>query len=265
MASTNPLRDFENALITARVASKFVEAKDFPTEDALRQYLKDHPKADPKNHKVTLIGDYKREPKKPKPYVPLTHQYPKHRPKPTEAEKVAARFLASGIPNAITRLNQLSPREPTEITSDTEVNIPGYHIEWDGNGRGPQAPGARYTLRSDDNDARVRDLVITGEAENEAGDDFGSEAREEKRGEWNLVVRKYSATRWSYYLKNPVGGGGGSSSYPNPRAAIAAAIGRGVNDTMGKDKVWVIIQEWDPAAERYRTRKTYWETLKAGR
>jgi len=82
--ANDPVREFENSLIASKVASRFVEAKDFPTEQALKDYLRDHPKADPKNHKVTIIRDYKKPPKAPKPYVPLTHQYPKHRPKPAE-------------------------------------------------------------------------------------------------------------------------------------------------------------------------------------
>ena len=76
------------------------------------------------------------------------------------AERVASEFITSAIPKLITRLNQLNAREPTEIKADTEVRIPGCHIEWDGNGRSQKAPGARYTLRSDENDARLRDLVI---------------------------------------------------------------------------------------------------------
>lgn len=75
------------------------------------------------------------------------------------ASNVASRFAASP-PKKITRLNQLNARGTTEITADTEVVIPGCYIEWDGNGSSQKAVGARWTLRSNSNDARLRDLVI---------------------------------------------------------------------------------------------------------
>lgn len=90
-------------------------------------------------------------------------------------------------------------------------------------------------------------------------------SKDEKRGEWNLYVRKDRKTRWHYFLQNPKGGGGGSSSYTSAKSAIAAAIGRGVADAMGKDKVWVIEQVWDYDAGEdgeYVTKKSYWLDLK---
>ena len=84
----------------------------------------------------------------------------------------------------------------------------------------------------------------------------------QKRGEWNLILSKYSATRWSYFLKNPSGGGSGASSYPSPKAAFHAGVYRvawgepSVNP--GKEKVWVIEQIWDGQKEDYVTKKSYW-------
>lgn len=86
----------------------------------------------------------------------------------------------------------------------------------------------------------------------------GDWSKDQKKGEWNLIISKSRATRWDYFLKNPKGGGGGSTSYKSVKEAIAAAIGRGVADKMGKDKVWVIIQEWDSEKEDYKTKKSYW-------
>jgi hypothetical protein len=95
--SNDLIQKFEDALIADRIASSFLEAKDFPTEEALKQYLKDHPKADPSNHKVTLIQDYKtKAPKKKAPYIPLMHQYPKHRPKPDSGPEGGTK-TASGM------------------------------------------------------------------------------------------------------------------------------------------------------------------------
>lgn len=94
-----------------------------------------------------------------------------------------------------------------------------------------------------------------------AEEDEGASSKDEKRGEFNLYIRKGRATRWDYSLHNPEGGSAGSSSYPSIKAAIAAAIGRGVRDPKGKDRVWVIIQVWDSDKEDYVTKKTYWEPL----
>jgi hypothetical protein len=84
------------------------------------------------------------------------------------ASKVATRF-ASGPPKRITNLKQLDAKKPTEITSDTEVDIPGCYLDWDGNKGSPTAVGAKHTLRSESNDARLRDLVIVGKSKTAAG------------------------------------------------------------------------------------------------
>jgi len=100
-----------------------------------------------------------------------------------------------------------------------------------------------------------------------ASDDDPKQSEDEKSGEWNLLISKYSPTRWRYTLKNPKGGSGGSGAYSTPKAAIAAAIGRGVSDTMGKEKVWVIEQVWNAGKGDdggYETKKTYWLDLKKG-
>lgn len=84
----------------------------------------------------------------------------------------------------------------------------------------------------------------------------------QKRNEWNLSLYKYSASRWSYFLTNPSGGGSGSSSYPTLKAALAAGT-RNVawgepSVNPGKKKVWVMEQTWDPEAEAYAVKKSYW-------
>jgi len=84
------------------------------------------------------------------------------------ASKVASRF-ASDTPKRITNLKQLDTKKPTEITSDTDVNIPGCYLDWDGNKGSPTAIGARHTLRAKSNDARLRDLVIVGKSKTAAG------------------------------------------------------------------------------------------------
>jgi hypothetical protein len=60
----------------------------------------------------------------------------------------------------IRSLNELSATSPTIISADTECNIPGYYIDFDGNTQDCAEPGARWTLRAIDTEARVRDLVI---------------------------------------------------------------------------------------------------------
>jgi len=49
-ASMNPRQIFEHVLLVNRVASRY--ATEFPTEEALKKYLKDHPDADKSKHKV---------------------------------------------------------------------------------------------------------------------------------------------------------------------------------------------------------------------
>jgi len=45
-----PVQAFEHAILVKRVATRF--ATEFPTENALKKYLKDHPDADKSNHSV---------------------------------------------------------------------------------------------------------------------------------------------------------------------------------------------------------------------
>lgn len=77
-----------------------------------------------------------------------------------------------------------------------------------------------------------------------------------RHGEWNLIIRRSRPTRWDFFLENPHGGGGGSSSYTSVKAAIAAAIGRGLQD--GPERVWTIVAEWNVELEDYAVVKTSW-------
>lgn len=70
------LEAFQNALLVHRVASRH-EAKEFPSEEAKREYLKEHPNSNPGDHTVKKKDprEYARErakfapPKKTTPFV----------------------------------------------------------------------------------------------------------------------------------------------------------------------------------------------------
>jgi hypothetical protein len=49
---SNPVKEFEHALLVNRVASRYCQAMEFPTEEALKKYLKEHPDADKSKHTV---------------------------------------------------------------------------------------------------------------------------------------------------------------------------------------------------------------------
>jgi hypothetical protein len=49
---TDPLREYQDALLVNNVVARVVEATEFPTEKAREVYLKKHPKADPAKHTV---------------------------------------------------------------------------------------------------------------------------------------------------------------------------------------------------------------------
>lgn len=81
-----------------------------------------------------------------------------------------------------------------------------------------------------------------------------------KKGEWGIVLQKYSATRWRFTVVNPQGGSGSSGAYPNAKAALAAAK----HNNIEADKVKVVQQEWDPdkgEEGEYVTKKTWMEDL----
>jgi len=81
----------------------------------------------------------------------------------------------------------------------------------------------------------------------------------DKRGEWNIHVYKSRATRWDYFVRNPQGGGGGSSSYKSAQAALTVALRN--TDFKGAKRVWVVIAKWNPEAGDYDVTKSYWHTL----
>lgn len=95
-------------------------------------------------------------------------------------------------------------------------------------------------------------------------DDDKPMSKDEKKGEWNLYLRKHLGTKWGWTLVNPKGGSSGSSEGSKSRA-MGAAIGRGVQDLMGKERVWVVEQAYDSDTKDYVTKKTYWEDLKEGK
>ena len=99
-----------------------------------------------------------------------------------------------------------------------------------------------------------------------AEEDGGAVEKAKKHGEWNLVVRKMSASRWGYFMENPQGGGGGSNSYPSLKAAQSAAL-RGT-DFKGATRVWLIIAEWDASAGQdgdYKVKKSEWLPVTEGK
>jgi hypothetical protein len=49
---TDLLREYQDALIVRNVVAHVVRAKEFPSSDALKRYLDEHPKANPSNHSV---------------------------------------------------------------------------------------------------------------------------------------------------------------------------------------------------------------------
>lgn len=79
-------------------------ARDFPTPEALREYLKDHPDADKSNHHVAPKKDEPAKAKDPREYA---RERAKHAPPKknqtfqgvpalhTASERVVARFLSS--------------------------------------------------------------------------------------------------------------------------------------------------------------------------
>jgi hypothetical protein len=48
----NPLREFRDAVIVRNVVARVTIAKEFPSNEALESYLKDHPGADKSKHRV---------------------------------------------------------------------------------------------------------------------------------------------------------------------------------------------------------------------
>lgn len=85
------LEDFKHALLIRRVASQH-EAIEFPSEEAKREYLKEHPNANPGDHTVKKKDprDYAREraqfapPKKKQPFVGLPAMMASEKDSPEE-------------------------------------------------------------------------------------------------------------------------------------------------------------------------------------
>lgn len=85
--------------------------------------------------------------------------------------------------------------------------------------------------------------------------------RVKKPGQWNIMLRKSRATRWDYFVENPQGGGGGTTSFTSAKAALQTAVAR--TNFRGADKAWVIQATWDAAQANYKVIKTGWLPLEA--
>lgn len=81
------LREFEDALLTHRVASRVIEAIEFPSEDAYRDYMRKHPKADPDEHEVVLDFKPPAPPKPDRPTPPPAFPRPAKPKKPHQPHK----------------------------------------------------------------------------------------------------------------------------------------------------------------------------------
>lgn len=105
--------------------------------------------------------------------------------------------------------------------------------------------------------AIVRNIVARVVEADELEEEESAADKVKKRGEWNLIISRSRRTRWDFFMQNPQGGGFGSSSYGSIKSAIAAGMRIDwENKSYGKDKVWVILQEWD--GDNYEVKKTFW-------
>jgi hypothetical protein len=86
------LESFQRAVLAREVVARFVESKEFPSEEALEWYLRNHPKADPHKHTV----------KKPE------------EKKPSEVEKV--KQVGQGVKKFLSR----APKEVASFVKDPE-------------------------------------------------------------------------------------------------------------------------------------------------
>jgi hypothetical protein len=87
----------------------------------------------------------------------------------------------------------------------------------------------------------------------------------EKRGEWNLSVYHPGGRRnLSYFMKNPMGGGGGSNDGTSVKALVNMVI-RQVGwasphiNPHKKDKVWVSVLQWD--GKDWAPLKQWWQPV----
>jgi len=58
----DPVKAFEHALLVDRVVRRYAArwATEFPSEEALKKYLREHPDADKSKHTVKKVTDYEK-------------------------------------------------------------------------------------------------------------------------------------------------------------------------------------------------------------
>ena len=96
--NTPKLEVFQKAVLAREVVAKFVEGKEFPSQEALEWYLHNHPKADPHRHTVKKPG------KKPS----------KETEEPSKVEKV--KQVGQGVKKFLSQ----APKEVSSFIKDPE-------------------------------------------------------------------------------------------------------------------------------------------------
>ena len=110
-----------------------------------------------------------------------------------------------------------------------------------------------------DVDKLIEKVILSGSASLALTEQEGENewTEDQKRNEWNLLINKYTPSKWSYYLKNPSGVGSGMNGYSSQKSAISGAKLDKV-DLNGAKKIWVVVSIWNTGTGEYDITKSYW-------
>jgi hypothetical protein len=92
---------------------------------------------------------------------------------------------------------------------------------------------------------------------------------EVRPSEWNIVIRKYSPSRWSYTVHTPQGGSFSTTAFTTAKSALRQALSGGYDFNRlsrwgGADSVWTIREVWDRASGDYVVTGTGWTDVATG-
>lgn len=226
-------------------------AKEFASPEAMKDYLREHPNADPRKHYVKKedgglhSGPAKVKTKVDKGVADSIGKVWKNKPSGNAVDAVR-NMIEKGEDVSINMLNKA-------------VGVLKNHAKDPGTSK-EDAKALNEIRRKLKDHAKMKQASTSYTYDRRTAEEKTQLEQAEKGGEWNLHLMK-DRSKWRYSMVNPHGGSFSTGSYGSQQAATNVAL-KGVDWKKyggGKTRVWTIVSEW--TGDDWMPKKTFWTDI----